>query len=94
MKWAYCSAQEVGGYEDGEFTFCTVCKGAIKDIIYYPIEMSNDDISWIKKIWKCDALGDFFVCETCMAGHCGAVEGLNANNWLEKEIKAYKEECD
>ena len=92
MKWSYDSAQDAGGYEDGEFTNCTVCKDPIHDIIYFPIDMDNFDIHWIEKIWKCDAHTDFFVCEDCMQGYCGAVKGRNANNWLQGEIKAYKED--
>ena len=43
----------------------------------------------IAAIWSVDPCVDFIVCENCMAGHCGAVPGFNANNWLEDHEAAH-----
>ena len=86
------TADEVSGYEEGEFTLCTVCKDPINDVIYFPRNMDADDIHWIEKLFKCDSFTEFFVCEDCMAGHCGAVKGLTAKKWLQGHIDLYKKD--
>ena len=89
MKWDLLAVED---YNEEERQICTVCGQPIEDVIYGPRDMDNDDIYWIEKIWKCDAFEDFRVCETCMMGHCGAVPGLNTNNWLQAHIKSYKKD--
>jgi len=45
----------------------------------------------ITKMWKVDPYSEFVVCEDCMEGHCGAVRGLDADNWLEEQYRRYLE---
>ena len=55
--------------------------------------MTEDQEAWIKRIWGvADPCTDFAVCETCMAGYCGAVEGDTADAWLEWQIEMYRKQ--
>ena len=91
MKWAYFSVTDDAGIEEG--IPCSVCGRIQKDILYVSQNMNLEQARWIKVIWNCDPYTDFTVCEECMEGHCGAGNySLNANTWLEKQIRKYKKE--
>jgi hypothetical protein len=92
MKWTYVQCVEPCP------TPCGVCGRHLPDptirggdIIYSPAFRDGDE--WradaIERIWNVDPYADFAVCEECMEGHCGAVPGKNANNWLARKAAAY-----
>lgn len=82
MNWIHIPVIEYG--EDVEI-YCSVCGEKQDDIIYIPNHLSEEQAKEIESLFNVDPFTDFRVCEDCMDGHCGAVPGLNANNWLEKQ---------
>ena len=68
----------------GDSLKCSVCQKAQTDIVYCPVDMTEEQRTTISSIWGVDPDSDFVVCEECMRGHCGAVPGLNGDNWLEE----------
>ena len=87
MNWTYFSVKCDAGIEEG--LPCSVCGDLDDDILYCPKNFTEEQDSWINKIWHKDPYTEFMVCEMCMEGHCGAVAGLNADNWLENQIKVF-----
>lgn len=88
MRWIYFTVDAEMGIEEG--LPCSVCGRVETDILYFPEGMDDRQADWIKTIWGCDPYSDFCICENCMQGHCGAVPGLNADNWLEARIRDFK----
>jgi hypothetical protein len=88
VKRTYISIAGDMGIEEG--LPCSVCGHVETDILYFPVEVDDRQAYWIKSIWVCDPYVDFHICEACMEGHCGAVPGFNADNWLEDRIKEFK----
>ena len=87
MKWTYLNVKGDAGIEEG--LPCTVCGNLETDILYSPKDFNSDQEEWFERIWNCDPYSDFSVCEGCMSGHCGAVPGLDADNWLTRQIINY-----
>jgi hypothetical protein len=56
--------------------------------------MTAEQEEWIAKIWGVDPYTDFVVCESCVNGYCGAVEGDTADVWLDKQIEAYTKRAE
>jgi len=69
---------------------CSCCKKRIKDIVYYPSFVTEEESEWIKKIWNVDPYEEFVVCEPCMEGYCGAAPGSTPDKWLQRQIERYK----
>ena len=88
MTWTHFSVRQDAGLEELE---CSVCGCSTDDTLYSPSDMSEEQERLIAKIWKVDPHSDFVVCEDCMEGHCGAVRGLDADNWLEEQYRRFLE---
>jgi hypothetical protein len=91
MRWHYIEVFEKG-------IKCSICQTDIQEVsdcnwYYVPIlddsEEDNERGKQIEMLFKVDRFANFQICENCMQGYCGAVPGLDANNWLEEKLVEY-----
>ncbi len=78
--------KETGDYDESH---CFESESIEDDDYIYNPSVTHEQEEWINKIWGVSSV-DLTVCEICMRGHCGAIDGFNADNWLDEHIEAYK----
>jgi hypothetical protein len=95
MRWDYLSIDGMMG--PGLSVQCSVCGRTIPDsalsdgdIAYSPRGFTDEQAGWIKRLWSVDPYSKFSVCEGCMAGYCGAVDGLTADKWLGEWVREFE----
>lgn len=87
MHWTHFAVALESGIAEG--LPCKCCGQSVSDILYYPADATPEQSDAIHEIWGVDDW-DLLVCEECMGGHCGAVPGLNADNWLSERVEQHK----
>jgi hypothetical protein len=88
MKWCFASVQEDMRLDEG-FP-CAVCGEVSNNILYYPIQMRQQDADWIETIWNCNPYLDFYICEMCLQGHDDSMHNRSADTWLTMKIEEYR----
>lgn len=82
------------GYDAGrvQTRYCSVCGKGLTgmDMVYFPENLDDRQAEQIRHLWDVDPITEFCVCEICIAGHCGHVEGRPPEKWLRDHVKAAK----
>jgi len=74
---------------------CTVCGREVESsdsrstFCYVPVGAEEWQMDQIAEIWQIDPYSEFTVCENCLGGHCGSVDGLTPDGWLAKQVAAH-----
>jgi hypothetical protein len=77
---------------------CTVCRRQLPDptftwgnSAYFLVRLTDTQEEWIRHVWGVDPYESFVVCEECMAGHGGTLQGLTADAWLARQVQRWLE---
>lgn len=67
---------------------CSLCKNKFKEG-YVPQPTTNEEFDKLEQIFEQD-ISDWFACEDCVNGFCGAVPDSQPNEWLERKWRLIK----